>query len=689
MQQIRRVTGSFMARQVISLLLAALIPTILVGYLSFQIAKTGLEKFVASELASSRTRVQNSIIAHFNLALNNLDFLAETSTVKSAYLWISNVIEEEVLNQRDKGISNDSAVNISAGLPMMSALFKGWMEKYSAENGYQDLLVISGIDPGYLVFSLKNPLENRLNLNRDPLVNTSLARLWQKIQTTKKPAVVDFTHFGAPVNSLAAFIGAPVFAEGQLAGILVLQIGPEAISAMLRSDGWRGNTGDAFLVGEDYFLRSDARDAPNSILKKKMELQASKEAFQNKSGIGIDETYGTAPALLAWSNIGLKQQKNLGADFDWAIVTKIDAAEAFEPVSLLRNRVILIGWIIGMITILGGFLMARNLSKPISALASIANEVNKGDLTVDIPKLSKIKEIGELANAFETMINGLRSQTAQVIEGINVLRQTASEISETVSQVVSSTTETLAAITQTSTTVEQFRQAAQLAGDKGKNMAQMANKASQMSSSGSTATEDTRLRINIIRDQMDSIRETVIELSERANDIENILSTVQDLSDQSHLLAVNASIESARAGEYGKGFSVVAQEIKALADQSKGATGQIRTIVEDIRHRINSVVISTEQGSREVQTGVAQANIADDAIKSLSISVSDAVQIAAIIEATSEQQAVGVSQVSDAMSSINEAMREISDRTAGLEAAVSRLSNLGISLQEMTVRYKV
>jgi methyl-accepting chemotaxis protein len=355
----------------------------------------------------------------------------------------------------------------------------------------------------------------------------------------------------------------------------------------------------------------------------------------------------------------------------------------------LRNRVVLIGCIIGMIAALGGFLMARNLSKPISALASIANEVNKGDLTLEIPKLSKIKEIGELADAFRIMIQGLRNQTAEVMQGISVLRQAASEISETVSTVVSSTTETLAAITQTSTTVEQFSQAARLAGAKGKNMAQMATKASQMSSSGSKATEDTRLRINIIRDQMDSIRETVLELSERAQAIENIMSTVQDLSDQSHLLAVNASIEAARAGEYGKGFSVVAQEIKALADQSKGSTGQIKTILEDIRRRINSVVISSEQGSREVQTGVDQANIAQSAIQSLSISVSDAAQIASVIEATSEQQAVGVSQVSDAMSNINQAMSDISDQATGLEGAVSRLSNLGITLQHLTVKYKV
>ena len=151
---------------------------------------------------------------------------------------------------------------------------------------------------------------------------------------------MDFTNFGVPVNSVVAFIGVPVFAEGRLAGILVLQIGPEAIDAMLRSAGWRGNTGDAFIVGEDYVLRSNARDTPKSILQKKMEMKASKEAFQNKAGIGIDTAYGTAPALVAWSKIALKEQNDLGADFDWAIVTKIDAAEALQPVSVLRNRVV-------------------------------------------------------------------------------------------------------------------------------------------------------------------------------------------------------------------------------------------------------------------------------------------------------------------------------------------------------------
>jgi len=227
----------------------------------------------------------------------------------------------------------------------------------------------------------------------------------------------------------------------------------------------------------------------------------SREAFQNKEGVGIDTAYGSSPALVAWSKAGSK--KGIRADFDWAIITKIDAIEAFEPVTLLRNKVVWIGCIIGIIATLGGFSIARNLSKPIAALASIANEVNKAISQLASPIEQNYRN-WRVGRCFRTMIEGLRNQTASVTEGINVLRQAASKISATVSQVASSATETLAAITQTSTTVEQFRQGAQLAGDKGKygpdGQESLGNVAS-----GNKATEDTRERINIIREQMDSI----------------------------------------------------------------------------------------------------------------------------------------------------------------------------------------
>jgi methyl-accepting chemotaxis protein len=164
---------------------------------------------------------------------------------------------------------------------------------------------------------------------------------------------------------------------------------------------------------------------------------------------------------------------------------------------------------------------------------------------------------------------------------------------------------------------------------------------------------------------------------------------VQDLADQSNLLAVNASIEAARAGEHGRGFGIVAYEIKTLADQSKKATQEIRTILDDTRQCVSSVAMATEQGAREVQIGVEQANAAGYAIQNLTDSVAVSARSAGIIEATSQQQSAGVSQVSDAMISINKAMGHILDQASELESNVKKLAELGVNLHELTAGYKV
>ena len=116
---------------------------------------------------------------------------------------------------------------------------------------------------------------------------------------------------------------------------------------------------------------------------------------------------------------------------------------------------------------------------------------------------------------------------------------------------------------------------------------------------------------------MESIGETVVRLSQHSQSIEQIISTVQDIADQSNLLAVNASIEAARAGERGKGFAVVAHEIKSLADQSREATAQVREILEEIRKWISAVVMATEQGAKAVTSGLDQAASAGESIKVL------------------------------------------------------------------------
>lgn len=152
---------------------------------------------------------------------------------------------------------------------------------------------------------------------------------------------------------------------------------------------------------------------------------------------------------------------------------------------------------------------------------------------------------------------------------------------------------------------------------------------------------------------------------------------------------MNASIEAAKAGDYGRGFGVVAQEIKSLAEQSKLATTHIRTILTDIQRGISSTVISTEQGTKTVANGLKMSNEARDAIAALTQNINEAAKAAIQITASSQEQVVGMDQISSAMESIRMAAQNNLEVTRQVEKTAKDLHDLGITLKQITERFKL
>ncbi len=345
-----------------------------------------------------------------------------------------------------------------------------------------------------------------------------------------------------------------------------------------------------------------------------------------------------------------------------------------------------------IITIIAAFFISYVLSgaitRPILAAVGLAEAIREGDLTRNVKTKSR-DEVGRLCAALNAMVESLRSQTRDTLEAVNILASSASEISTTVAQLSTSTAKTSSAVTQTSVTVEQVKQSAIVSNEQARNVAQAAQKMVQVSVGGEKATTDTTNRMRHIKQQMESIGETVEKLSESGDQIAAIISAVQDLADQSNLLAVNASIEAARAGDQGKGFAVVAQEIKSLADQSKAATEQVRSILDETRRWVSAVVMATEQGVKAVDAGVEESSEAEKAIRVLGGSVGESAQAAQVIEASSDQQLVGVGQVAQAMVNIEQAMRQNVGGTVQLETSARKLADVGGQLKELIERYRV
>lgn len=276
-----------------------------------------------------------------------------------------------------------------------------------------------------------------------------------------------------------------------------------------------------------------------------------------------------------------------------------------------------------------------------------------------------------------------RAITGPIREGVNALATTASQISATVSQLASNASETAAAVAETTATVDEVRQTAQVAADRAKTVADNAQGAARAADTGRKATEQTVHGLSLIRDQMSSISESITRLNEQSQAVGDIVTTVADLAEQSNLLAVNASIEAAKAGDMGKGFAVVAQEIRNLAEQSKDSTRQVRTILTEVQKATSKAVLAAEQGSKSVADGGKQADETGQTIGLLTASVQEATRAAVQIAASSQQQLVGMEQVGHAMKNIKQATGQNAEGARQLAIAAHSLQEVGARLKAL------
>lgn len=366
-----------------------------------------------------------------------------------------------------------------------------------------------------------------------------------------------------------------------------------------------------------------------------------------------------------------------------------ERSEASKRTVAQAEKVILGGAVaIALGAFLVSYLLAGTITKPILEAVSLAEGISSGNLSARLD-VKTSDEVGRLGLALNAMADSLRKQTGRIREGVNVLVSSASEIAATVSQLAAGASKTSAAVSETTTTVEQVKQAAKLCNEKARKVSESAHQAVQISEQGRVASDDAVRGMHQIKEQMESIGETVVRLSAQSEAIEKITESVQDLADQSNLLAVNASIEAARAGEQGKGFAVVAHEIKNLADQSKDATGQIRNILEETRKWVDAVVKAMEQGTRTVEEGVERSALSGRSIQALARSVTESSQAAAVIDSSTLQQFEGVEQVAGAMANIELAMHQNLTGTSQLESAARKLEELGGELRDLVQKYRI
>ena len=404
-----------------------------------------------------------------------------------------------------------------------------------------------------------------------------------------------------------------------------------------------------------------------------------------------------------------KTVQSYNAMRDYGLIT---IAESFEKAENLINQLIVINdkaaddsyltsekesslavmWLLTVIligaftSVVLGIIISRAITIPLAQGVKLAEAVALGDLTVKID-INQKDEIGQLANALKNMVEKLKSITYEIRNGITVLGTSTAEILSTVTEISTGAAETATSVSETTTTVEEVRQTAILSSQKAQLLMMSSNKAADSVDKGRESINAVIAAMKKIDSQMNIISETVLKLSDQNRTIGEITSSVSDIADQSNLLAVNAAIEAAKAGEHGRGFTVVAQEIRSLADQSKKATAQVKEILNEINKSVNQAVGVTEQGTRTVEDGRNLVAQSGEVIEILSENVEESSKASIQISSSNQQQMAGMEQIVPAMENIKIASQQNVLGIKQAQAAAHDLNTLGQNLKVIIEKF--
>jgi PAS domain S-box-containing protein len=275
------------------------------------------------------------------------------------------------------------------------------------------------------------------------------------------------------------------------------------------------------------------------------------------------------------------------------------------------------------------------------------------------------------------------TRKAKVEELVSYLADVSTNISQVTAQLTRVAVNGENTVNTTMSTVADVRKTAEASSEQAKRVSADTYRVLNVSSQGLKSTENTVAGMMQIKEQVTAIAKCMVKLSAQSNTISEIIATVDDIAQQSTLLALNAQIEAAKAGEAGKGFEVVARHVKDLATQSKTATAHVRSVLSDVVKATVEAKKATDYGGEVAEAGYSQASDAGSAIATLAKSIEGAAEASREIEVSSQQQLTGMMHVEDAIASVKQSSDDTKSCSQTLSNSTERLLEIGNSLLEV------
>ncbi len=425
----------------------------------------------------------------------------------------------------------------------------------------------------------------------------------------------------------------------------------------------------------------------------------------------LQQGKANSPEMLAAKNAGnaynklYDQANDNRAPFEAATKSLLEDIKINENTANRANKaanedvsqnkfLVLLGVIIGPLTaVLFGTYFSNTIAKPLGAkiagVVDVAEKISVGNLTTQVQVTDGQDEIAKLLNAFRTMTQNLNSLIRQVQQsGIQIttsatqIAASGRELEATVTEQVASTNEVVATAKEIAATSGQLvRTMDEVSG--------MSESTAQAASSGQKELFRMEATMRQLADATGSISAKLGVISEKANNINTIVTTITKVADQTNLLSLNAAIEAEKAGEYGMGFAVVAREIRRLADQTAVATLDIESMVKEMQSAVSTGVMEMDKFTREVGRGVEDVRNISVQLAEIIEQVQNLTPRFEVVGHGMEAQSQGAQQISEAMVQLSEASSQTADTLREINGAIAQLNDAAQGLRQEISRFQV
>ncbi|MBF0488100.1 MAG: methyl-accepting chemotaxis protein [Nitrospirae bacterium] len=576
------------------------------------------------------------------------------------------ILQHEYISANPFKVGKKKDLEFAADDNTYSAVHKKYQHifrKYVDEFGYYDMFLIEP-ETGYIVYTTMKELDFGTSLMSGPYSDSGLARAFDAALKSKEKGftVIEDFEFYAPSNgAAAAFIASPIYDGDKKIGILAFQLPVDRMDdIMTRHKDWlhvgSGKTGEIYIVSaNDMKMRTNARvilESPDTFFKAiqstsqdkkaidkmkyynstigllKIDNKQIKEAATSKSSIKVFSTnYLNLPTLTATMPLDIE-------GLNWMMVVERGQSEALSTINSLFYAMLILG-LITVICVVGvGWRFSRSISVPLS-------------------------------------------------RSINNISTSTTEISATVEQHERTASQQSTAVNETTTTMDELSASFKQSAEQAKNAAEGADHVMVMANEGAANLNEMLAGMASLKERVEATASMILQLSEKTTRIENIANVVSDFAGETKMLAMNAAVEAVRAGEHGKGFSVVAMEIRKLAEQSKKSAEEINSVVTEIQKATNTTVMVTEESTKTVDKEMELADVAAETFGKLSSVIRSSAENIQQIFLNIQQQSAAIAQVVEAMNSINRSVKETSSGITQTKQGIQKLDEVARDLKQM------